>query len=101
MATNAAHPASLARAAISTPTPKARAQCGSPARWDLCGGRAEPVRQGPSLPRQADFLRTSYGFGPDARPISPWRSASGARVSMRAAGARGDLGMGVVTEEAH
>src|SRR5262249_3165998 len=64
MATNAAHPASLARAAIPTPTAKARAQCGSPARWDLCGGRAEPMRQGPSLPRQAGFAPTSYGFRP-------------------------------------
>src|SRR6516225_2153735 len=64
MATNAAHLASLARAAISTPSPKARAQCGSPARWDLCGGRAEPMTQGPSLPRQADMLECSYGFRP-------------------------------------
>src|SRR5512135_1617863 len=64
MATNTAHPASLARAAIPTPTPKARAQCGNPARWDLCGGRAEPMTQGPSLPRQADFLPCSFGFRP-------------------------------------
>jgi RNA-directed DNA polymerase len=64
MATNAAHPASLARTAIPTPTPKARAQCGSPARWDLCGGRAEPMTQGPSLPRQADMLECSFGFRP-------------------------------------
>src|SRR6516225_10450031 len=64
MATNPAHHASLARAAISTPSPKARAQCGSPARWDLCGGRAEPMTQGPSLPRQADMLECSFGFRP-------------------------------------
>src|SRR5919109_2720190 len=64
MATNAAHSAPLARAAIPTPTPKARAQCGSPARWDLCGGRAEPMTQGPSLPRQADMLECSFGFRP-------------------------------------
>src|ERR687888_2350162 len=64
MATYAAHPASLARAAIPTPSPKARAQCGSPARWDLCGGRAEPMTQGPSLPRQADMLECSFGFRP-------------------------------------
>src|SRR5215207_4138512 len=64
MATYAAHPAPLARAAIPTPSPKARAQCGSPARWDLCGGRAEPVSRGPSLPRQADFLPCSFGFRP-------------------------------------
>ena len=24
--------------------PKVGAQCGNPARWDLCGGRPEPVR---------------------------------------------------------
>jgi hypothetical protein len=30
---------------------KPGAQCGSPARWDLCGGRAEPQSEGPSLPR--------------------------------------------------
>ena len=36
----------------STLEPKAGAQCGSPARWDLCGGRAEPDNgEGPSLPR--------------------------------------------------
>src|SRR5215204_3593677 len=64
MATYAAHPAPLARAAIPTPSPKARAQCGSPARWDLCGGRAEPVSRGPSLPRQADMLECSFGFRP-------------------------------------
>src|SRR6188472_3464004 len=64
MATYAAHPAPLARAAIPTPSPEARAQCGSPARWDLCGGRAEPVNQGPSLPRQADMLECSFGFRP-------------------------------------
>jgi hypothetical protein len=32
-------------------TPKVGAQCGNPARWDLCGGRPEPVGEGPSLPR--------------------------------------------------
>src|SRR5207247_10950427 len=67
MATNAAHLASLARTAISTPSPKARAQCSRPARWDLCGGRAEPMTQGPSLPQQADFCPTSYGFRPGRR----------------------------------
>src|SRR5205809_1125470 len=56
MATNAAHLASLARTAISTPSPKARAQCGSPARRDLCGGRAEPMTQGPSLPQHEDLV---------------------------------------------
>ena len=35
----------------STFAPKVRAQCGSPARWDLCGGRPEPSGEGPSLPR--------------------------------------------------
>jgi hypothetical protein len=27
-----------------TPKSKARAQCGSPARWDLCGGQPEPTK---------------------------------------------------------
>src|SRR5262249_46497424 len=31
--------------------PEVRAQCGSAARWDLCGGRLEPTGEGPSLPR--------------------------------------------------
>ena len=31
--------------------PKVGAQCGNPARWDLCGGRPEPKGEGPSLPR--------------------------------------------------
>src|SRR5262249_41796735 len=31
--------------------PEVRAQCGSTARWDLCGGRLEPTGERPSLPR--------------------------------------------------
>src|SRR5262245_9609889 len=31
--------------------PEVRAQCGSAARWDLCGGRLEPTGERPSLPR--------------------------------------------------
>src|SRR5205807_255423 len=40
------HPASLSERALPTPAPEAGAQCGSPARWDLCGG--PPVRAVPT-----------------------------------------------------
>lgn len=45
--------------------PKVGAECGSPARSDLCGGRPEAEAEGPSLPRsmfgiRIDIERLSY-----------------------------------------
>jgi hypothetical protein len=37
--------------------PEVRAQCGSAARWDLCGGRLEPSGERPSLPRPRLLVR--------------------------------------------
>ena len=59
MVASCPHRASLARACASTPEPKAGAQCGSSARWDLCGGppaRAVPTAISPKG-------RESYGDG--------------------------------------
>jgi hypothetical protein len=47
-----------------TPTSKARAQCGSPARWDLCGGRAENAR--PYRDRSPTSIQPPV---PQSRPI--------------------------------
>ena len=46
MAAACPHRASLSRACASTPGPEAGAQCGSSARWDLCGG--PPARAVPT-----------------------------------------------------
>jgi hypothetical protein len=43
--------------------PTARAQCGSAARWDLCGGGPNPTGQGPSLPRPFLSLRAAFTSG--------------------------------------
>jgi hypothetical protein len=46
----------------STPEPEARAQCGSTARWDPCGGRSELADdEGPSLPRPRTGARVRAG----------------------------------------
>ncbi len=50
----------------STSEPEARAQCGSPARWDLCGGRPEP------LGRRAVPTATQSSSKSPSRFGTPW-----------------------------
>jgi hypothetical protein len=42
-----------------TPKSKARAQCGSPARWDLCGGQPEPTKAKGCPYRNCDRTKAS------------------------------------------
>src|SRR6478609_7083964 len=55
----------------STPEPEAGAQCGNPARWDLCGGppvRAVPTATHPRYHHAAPTLRGCHG---STHPASP------------------------------
>ena len=53
--------------AASTPTPEAGAQCGSPARWDLCGG--PPARAVPTAIAVLQVAPSTY-YDNKARPPS-------------------------------
>ena len=48
---------------------EAGAQCGSPARWDLCGGQAESQDEGLSLPRPQ--FRRNYSTRTPPNAIRP------------------------------
>lgn len=64
------------RTSASKSEPKARAQCGSPARWDLCGGRPESSRT--KGPPYRDRQRGQPGpRGPSTRELVPVSPASG------------------------
>ena len=67
MATSATHPAPLARAAIRRHHPRQEPSAVVP-HAGICAGGGPNPRQGPSLPRQADFLGFSYGFRPGRFP---------------------------------
>ena len=69
MAPDRPHPASLARARASTPAPKAGAQCGSRARWDLCGG--PPARAVPTANVRARAIGPRGGSSARASRTSP------------------------------
>ena len=66
------------------PGPKAGAQCGSPARWDLCGG--PPARAVPTAIRRVPTLPFAYVADGEREPAKRLNRKAVSTVAGRAGG---------------